>query len=139
MDDVKVWNELTCREDNETPSLEMHLDQEVPAVVTFDIIAPPFPGQLPMSGYTSTNSQWDIQNGFSAVLAAYVIGAMEYSARVEFGQQDWWQYFPTRALYEAWLENDINVAVLTPYAGQLKVIKLAVEFMEEGTAFTLPP
>ncbi len=103
VDDVKVWNELTCREDNETPPLEMHLDRQVPAVITFAILAPLSPVRLPMRGYTSTNSQWDIQNGFSAVLAAYVIGAIEYSARVELGQQDWWRYFPSRALYEAWL------------------------------------
>ena len=114
MDDVKVWNELTCREDNETPPLEMHLDREVPAVVTFAILAPPSPGRLPMRGYTSTNSQWDIQTGFSAVLAAYVIGVMEYRARVELGRHHWRHYFSTRILYEAWLEKDINVAVLTP-------------------------
>ena len=57
VDDVKVWNELTCREDNATPPLEMHLDKEVPAVVTFDIIAPSFPVDLPLRGYASTNNQ----------------------------------------------------------------------------------
>ena len=98
VDDVKVWNELTCREDNATPPLEMYLDKEVPAVVTFDIIAPSFPVDLPLRGYASTNSQWDIQNGFSAVLSAYVVGAMEYLARSRLGQQGWRLYFPSRAL-----------------------------------------
>ncbi len=116
----------------------MYLDKEVPSVVTFDIIAPSFPIDLPLRGYASTNSQWDIQNGFSAVLSAYVVGAMEYLARSRLGQQGWRRYFPSRALYEVWLHQSINVAVLTPHAAQLKVLQLAVEFMERVAAIAPP-
>ena len=103
----------------------------MPAVVTFGIIAPSFPSNLQVSGYAMTSSRWDIQNGFSAVLTAYAVGAMEYLARAKLGQQGWWEYFESRDLYDAWMQQSIDVAVLTPYAAQLKVQKLAVAFVEQ--------